>query len=225
MLSCTKNEEQLNENQTLNISSVNIALLGKTSTNLLNKYYNKSSSKNTDEVSFSDEDKIIMGSFIEEKLTLIESNDYDVRFLDNNFSLEANQFLAELMVSVDELKSINDFKLKISSLVEKVDNSSINDFEKKAIIGTIEVTKNSTIIHAPIELGGEGLTTLNPDLAAKKWSWRRAAKGAAAGSMTFFLGIGLAVVAPPVGLAVLSGWAWSAAAGAVVGGSGIINDL
>nr|WP_299031921.1 hypothetical protein [uncultured Tenacibaculum sp.] len=43
--------------------------------------------------------------------------------------------------------------------------------------------------------------------------------------MTFFLGIGLAVVAPPVGLAVLSGWAWSAAAGAVVGGSGIINDL
>ena len=50
------------------------------------------------------------------------------------------------------------------------------------------------------------------------WSWKRAAKGAAVGSMFFFLTIGLTLVAPPAGLAILTNWAWVAATGAIGAG-------
>lgn len=55
------------------------------------------------------------------------------------------------------------------------------------------------------------------------WSWRNAAAGDGLSAGMYFLGVGLTIIAPPAGLAVLTSAAWAAAGGSLVAGSGILQ--
>lgn len=215
------NDNELNGNNKINLTNLNFNELIEQQQSFLYEYHNNNVSKKSNN-SIENFDKNKLGSFIEDELASISKYDYDLRYLDNQFSEEANLYLSNLMILVDEFEDTDKFTENTNKLVNEIRTSSIDEYEKNVLIGTIEITKNSTIYYAPSELGG--LQNKSQYLSRKGWSWKRAAKGAAAGSMTFFLGVGLTIIAPPAGAAVLTAWAWSAAAGAVVGGSGIVKD-
>jgi len=221
LASCSQYDNELNDNNKINLTNLNFNELIEQQQSFLNEYHNNTVSKKSNN-SIENFDKNKLGSFIEDELASISQYDYDLRYLDNQFSEEANSYLSDLMILVDEFEDTDKFTENTNKLVNEIKTSNLEEYEKNALIGTVEITKNSTIYYAPSELGG--MQNKSQYLSKKEWSWKRAAKGAAAGSMTFFLGIGLTIIAPPAGAAVLTAWAWSAAAGAVVGGSGIVSD-
>lgn len=156
----------------------------------------------------------------------MQSNNYSTDYYINNFNLTAQDFITRLDNSLTSANNITDLNNKIESIVSEIRNSNLSIEDKNGLLGYSYIMKGSSQLWAPVSLGGEGLyDDVNQNLSKNQklgWSWRRAARGDAASSMIYFLGIGLTIIAPPAGLAVLTGWAWAAGAGSVVAGAGLV---
>lgn len=250
VLSCTKNEEekinQINNKSLLSqkvLEKEELILIGKNHNSFLINYYkNKTQLLEKTELT---EKELLINDFMEAKdfdwndvdsqksleYVIDESikmgdNNYSVDDYINNFNLTGKDFITRLDENLLNASDINEFNKNADLIIQEITISNLSIEEKNGILGYAYIMKSSAKLWSPVSIGGDGLfdelNSSNEFYARKKWSWRRAARGDAAGSMTFFLGIGLTIIAPPAGAAVLTGWAWSAAAGSVVAGSGII---
>lgn len=165
-------------------------------------------------------------SYVIDESISMQSDNYSTANFINNFSSVGQGFITSLDNHLMNATSINDLNNQIDDVVDDIRKSKLSIKDKNGILGYAYIMKSSAKLWAPTSIGGEGLfDAINGStnrLSSRGWSWNRAGRGDAAASMTYFLGIGLTIVAPPAGLAVLTAWAWSAAAGSVVAGAGLI---
>jgi len=252
LFSCETEDTTNNSDNILNsrvLTKNELVTLGNDHNKYLNNYYKKvKENLNDDNLMFrtSNSKDLLIDEFMNSKD--FEWNETDSRsglthVVDETIDMQSSNFSPENFINnLDETgrdfvnridnylinnNNISILNSQIENITNEINNSNLSILDKNGILGYAYILQSSAKLWAPISIGGEGLYDeinggTSNKLSARRWSWSRAARGDAAGSMVFFLGIGLTIVAPPAGLAILSAWAWSAAAGSVIAGSGII---
>lgn len=108
--------------------------------------------------------------------------------------------------------------------IQAYNDISLSCLERQHILGIISVGIYSSRMWCPINLGGLGYGLLGNDngVTIRDWNWKDVVTGDIAGSAGFFLNGGIlwgaGLLVPGTNVAILTGWALSAAYGSVLGG-------
>lgn len=139
-------------------------------------------------------------------------------------------YFERILEIVNENSTIADIQNSLDAYVVDVVEKELTGNDLQAVLGTISITKSSTYLWFPEELGGYDLLTKTfgrPDNSMGKMSWwKRAIVGDASASAQYFLGIGVggaisAAFVPGTNAVLFGGWAITAGIGSACGALGL----
>lgn len=159
--------------------------------------------------------------------------EYDINELSTNYLTQsAEVFVSEILSEIDHAGSLQEMQQKLQQIEARA-NLSLHNIDLDIVMGTLEITKSSAYLWAPESEGGYDLYTITFGAAPVSngrvvesgccW-WKRAVKGDAVASASYFLrlGGGLAFGAVPgTNMAILGGWGVSAAIGSGIAALGL----
>jgi hypothetical protein len=145
--------------------------------------------------------------------------EYDINELSTNYLTQsAEVFVNEILSEIDHASTLQEMQQKLQGIEARA-NVSLHNIDLDIVMGTLEITKSSAYLWAPESEGGYDLYTRTFGVAPVSISngrvvesgccwWKRAIKGDAVASASYFLrlGGGLAFGAVPgTNVAILGG--------------------
>ncbi len=142
----------------------------------------------------------------------------------NGLSTLAIEVIDKVLQAISNLDNLDKISALVYQEMENVRKLELSVLEKNIIQANFYVMEASMRFWLSDE-ARQKVNTYNDNFKGVKplWSWRNAAAGDGLSAGFYFLGVGLTIIAPPAGIAVLTGAAWAAAGGSLVAGSEILQ--